>query len=366
MSFQIKDFASIAAAEINHARAVTDKITDWAPGSVARTLIEAPAVEIEELYLQMFLGLRDAIPVATFLSFGFDRLPAMRAHGFASVSITPAPVDPIEIPEGTLFATDDGRNYLSTEAVTWAAGQPLVRVPIACTVAGLVGNLAPGVITSSSLFDVGNGYVISNAAITTGRDPENDAEREARFSDFIQSISRGTVVACRYAARQARVFDADGNIYEYVTRSGIDETPGRVSIYIYSSRGEASPELIAAAQLLLDGTRDDEAGTITPGYRSAGVRVDILPMLERAVPFSIQVAMLDGYSLTTAVEQDLQDVFATVLSSVGPGQTLYIGSMIEALLAVPGVLRVVPQSTENIFCEIDEALIPGTFTVTAL
>ena len=86
--FQIKDFVSISAGSINHARAVTDKVTDWAPGSVARTLIEAPAVEIEELYLQMFLGLRDAIPVATFKSFGFEKLPAARAQGWVTVYLT--------------------------------------------------------------------------------------------------------------------------------------------------------------------------------------------------------------------------------------------------------------------------------------
>lgn len=51
MAFQIKDFASIVASQINHARAVSDKITDFQPGSVARTIMEAPAVEIEELYL---------------------------------------------------------------------------------------------------------------------------------------------------------------------------------------------------------------------------------------------------------------------------------------------------------------------------
>ena len=54
MSFQIKSFNDIVLSQINHARSVTEKITDFAPGSVARTLMEAPAVEVEELYLQMF------------------------------------------------------------------------------------------------------------------------------------------------------------------------------------------------------------------------------------------------------------------------------------------------------------------------
>ena len=51
MPFQIKDFASITAGMLNHARSVTSKITDFQPGSVARTIMEAPAVEVEELVL---------------------------------------------------------------------------------------------------------------------------------------------------------------------------------------------------------------------------------------------------------------------------------------------------------------------------
>lgn len=363
--FQIKDFASIVASQIAHARSVTDKITDFQPGSVARTLIEAPAVEVEELYMQMLLGLRDAIPVATFLSFDFDRLPAAKAHGFVSVSKSPAPTAPIAIPLGTLFTNADGSKvYESTAAVTWGAGVALVRVPVVCLVAGSVGNVASGVITQSDAF--GAGYTISNALIQTGRDEESDLEREARFAEFVQSLSRGTVFACRHAAGSARVLDADGNLYEYVTRVGINETPGIVRLYVYSSLGIPSAELIADGQLRMDGSRDDEAGVITPGFRPAGVRVDVLPMAERAVPLSVQVEMLDGFTFSAGVVQGLQDAYASVLAGASPGQTLYIGTLSEALLGVPGVRRIVPSTSENIVCAVNEALVPGALTATEL
>lgn len=366
MAFQIKDFSSIVASQINHARSVTSKITDFLPGSVARTLMEAPAVEVEELYLQMFLGLREAIPVATFLSFGFDRLPPSHAHGWVSISAATAPSAPIAIPLGTTFLTGDGRAYSSTAAVTWAAGAPVVRVPVASTQPGLVGNVAAGVINSSPTFPASSGYTVGNSLIETGRDLETDTEREARFADFVRALSRGTVVACLYAARMSRVLDADGNIYEYVTRAGILEEPGWVRIYLYSSRGVPSAELLADGQLRMDGTRDDQAGTITPGFRSAGVRVDVLAMSERAVPFSIQVEMWPGATLTPAVTQSLQDTFSAVITSVQPGTTLYVGTLVEALLSVTGVRSVVPTSTSNIVCDVDEALVPGALTITAL
>jgi hypothetical protein len=364
MSFQLKDFTSIVASMLNHARSTTAKITDYQPGSVARTLMEGPGVEIEELYLQIFNGIRDAIPVATFLSFGYDILPPVLANGFVSISsANPLSAD-IFIPAGTAFTSTDGRVYASSAAVTWASGSSLVRVPVNAPTVGLAGNAAAGVITSSPSF--GPGYSIGNAAITNGHDTETDAERFARFSDFIASLSRGTVTACLYGVRQARILDANGNIYESVVRSGIVESPGYVVIYIYTNRGEPSTELLSAAQVIIDGKRDPVTNALTPGYRAAGVRMDVVAMQERAVNIGVKVGMSVGYVLTSAVQQQLSDAFALAISSVVSGTTLYLGTLVQQLLTVPNVQTVIPTGTDNIVCGENEALVPGALTVTAL
>jgi len=103
---------------------------------------------------------------------------------------------------------------------------------------------------------------------------------------------------------------------------------------------------------------------VTPGYRPAGVRVDVMAMVERAVPLSIFVDMLPGYALTPAVEQELSDIFSASVRAVQPGGTLFLGSLVEAMLATPGVRSVVPAGTENIVCAVNEALIPGQITIT--
>lgn len=366
MAFQIKDFTSIVAAQINHARSVTDKVTDFQPGSVVRTLMEAPAVEMEELYLQMFLGLRDAIPVATFQSFGFDKLPSRRAFGYASVSSADPLTAEISIPAGTKFTTEGGGSYTSTVDVTFAASQTLVRVPVQADVTGLAGNVAAGLITECALFPSSSGYTVGNSLIANGADAESDADREARFAEFVAALSRGTVAACQYAAGAAAVLDADGNIDQFVTRVGLTEIPGRVTIFVYSNQGTASAALLADGQIRIDGSRDDIAGTITPGYRPAGVRVDVLAMAERLVPMGIQVQMLDGFTLTPSVIQDLTDIYAAEIGGVAAGSTLYLGSLVEALLGATGVAAVVPDATSNITCAVGEALMPGVLTITAL
>lgn len=364
MPFQIKDFASIVAAQINHARSVTSKITDFQPGSVARTIMEAPAVEMEELYLQMFLGLREAIPVATFLSFGFDLLPPAQARGFVTVSKTPAPSTNSTIPAGTVFSTTDGRTYTSTADVVWAAGVNVVRIPVAADSAGASGNAAAGAITTSPSF--GDGYTIGNSTIETGRDTETEAERETRFAEFVRSLSRGTVHACLYAASQAVVSDETGNRTEYVTRYGYDEVPGLMRIFAYSSAGVPSAALLADGQRRLDGWRDETTGVATPGYRPAGVDVEMLPMVERAITLSIRVAMTSGFSLTADVERRLNDIFVSAITGVQAGETLFLNTLIELMLVVPGVRQIIPSSTENIVCDVSEALIPGALSVSAL
>lgn len=364
MSFQIKDFVSIVAAQVNHARGVTTKITDYKPGSVARTLMEAPAVEIEELYLQMFLGLRDAIPVATFLSFGFTRIPAATAMGYVSVSKSPAPTADIPIPAGTTFSAPDGRVYTSIADVTWHAGQSIVLVHVAASSAGSAGNIAAGVIDTSSLF--GPEYTVSNSTIDNGRDVEKDSEREARFAEFIGSLSRGPVESCRYAVKQVAVLDANGDIYEYVTKVGIQEQPGYVIIYLYSNRGIPSASLISGGQTIIDGARNETTGVVTIGYRAAGVKFDVMPMSERAVPLSIKVGMLDGFTLTAAVRQQIGDIFGSTIRAVEPGTTLYLGTLVDAMLAASGVKTIVPESNTNIVCGVYEVLQPGTLTITEL
>lgn len=364
MAFQIKTFTAIVASMLNHARATTTKITDWSIGSGARTLVEAPAIEIEELYIQFFNGLREAIPVATFNSFNFTKLPKAYAHGFVTVVADTPPADNETYPIGTEFLTEDGRSYLSTDAVTWVAEEDSARFPVSAAAAGLAYNVSAGAINSSPVF--GAGYSVSNATIANGRDDETDEERSARFAEFVASLSGSSVVACMYKAKSATVLDDDGNIYEYVTRIGIKEDPGYVKYYIYSSAGAPSDELLANAQRLIDGWRDELTGARNPGARAGGVRVDVLPMIERAVDFSASIGMLAGYSLTAGVIQDLEGVYADALASTEAGDVLRIGNLEADLLTVTGVRSVVPDATSNIVCDVFEVLVPGAVTFTPL
>lgn len=350
---------------LNHVRGTTKKITDLQPGSVTRTLIEAPAVEIEELYLQYFNGLREAIPVATFKSFNFNKLAAMYARGYVTVSAVTPPTTMFVVPAGTLFTSSDGRAYKSTADVAWTPSVKSIRVPVMAEAPGQQYNISTGSINASTFFNSGS-YTISNAAINNGRDLETDAEREARFAGFISSLSRGTVTACLYGAQSATLTDDQGNISEYVTRIGYTEIAGYVKIFIYSSAGLPSRDLLTRGQLIIDGWRDADTGAITPGYRSAGVNIEVASMIERAIPLTARVTLLTGYTLDAAMKQSMTDVFATRLAEAQSGDVIYADEIETALLSITGVRSVIIDMSENIICGPNEALIPGTVTVTTL
>ena len=87
--FHIKDFNNIVQDMILTARAHTERVTDYNIGSVARTLLEAPGLEIDALYQAMYYGLLDAIPIAIYEGFGFSALPAMAASGYVVFTLNP-------------------------------------------------------------------------------------------------------------------------------------------------------------------------------------------------------------------------------------------------------------------------------------
>ncbi|HRQ04361.1 MAG TPA: baseplate J/gp47 family protein [Nitrosomonas halophila] len=362
MAFQLKDFPSLCASMINWMKATQGRITDFSVGSVARTLVEAPAVEIEELYQQYFIGLREAIPVATFLSFGFGRLPAAYGHGVVTVTRIEPAEEPLTIPVGTVFKAVDGRTYSSAEPITWPIEDLAIQVPVIADQIGAHWNTSAGTITSSDFFS-SLPVTISNLPIITGRDQETDAELEVRFAEFIQSLSRGTEAAVRYAVQQAQVLTTEGTVSEYVVRVGFTEYGGRVWLYIYSSAGVPSIELLDKGQRIIDGYIDSDTGVVIPGYRAAGVRVDVLPMIERIVTSTVYVGMFPGYTLDSMVRNTMTDIFHDVVRSVESGSVLYINYLVEQLLTVPGVRRVVIDNDENILCSVNEVLIPGEFEV---
>lgn len=345
MAFQIKDFASITAGAINWIRATTQRITDFNVGSVIRTMIEACAVEIEELYQRMFIGIREAIPVSVYNSFDFAALPAVASSGLVRVTIAAATAD-VLIPTGTKFSVA-GRSvfYTATGDVVIAAGNTMGDVSVVASEDGSSGNLPSG-----AIFDVQpaptNFVGATNLAdFINGRDLENDADRKIRFNEFIASLNRGTVRALQYGAKNfAKLYDSAGHLIERVQfvnvvepyELDVTQPTGLVLMYIHNGVGSTSPALVAKTKDVMYGYTDPVTQEVVPGWKAAGVVVTVIACTEQLVNVYGVITEVPGYDHDT-VAAAAGDLITQYLLGLDIGESAIAAKIIELAMSVEGV-----------------------------
>lgn len=362
--FQIKNFAGITADMIRHMLTTQNRITDFHVGSVARTLVEAPAVELDEFYQRVLLGLLEAIPVAVYQAFGFEQLPAAAASGDVTFTVSPAVVNAVPIPAGTVVQRAGTRlRYVTLEAGEIPAGGTTATIPVAAEWAGADGNAGSGTL-SQIVSSLAATMTVSNLnPVTGGTEAETADERKARFIDYVGSLSRGTVWAVTYAAKSATVKDASGQVIEWVARAGLVEEAGHADIYIQGSNGTPSLALLDAAQAIMDGQFDQQTQSWVPGYRPVGVRVTINPMLDRAVAVQLRVKQFDGLPGSAETIALIRDALSGLLTAARPGDVVFIEQMAEVVLTVSGLERCLVDNSSNVLCAANEALSLGVLTV---
>lgn len=367
--FKTKDFHSVVAGMVRHMRATQDKVTDFHVGGVARTLVEAPAIEIDEFYQRVLYGLLEAIPTAVYHAFGFDALPAAHAGGIVRFSATTTVASSVPIPAGAIVVSPaTNRRYMTESASEIPAGQSYADVRVTAEFPGIAGNM-PAMSVTQLLSQIGEVTSVANLdLITGGKDAESDDERRERFIYYVGSLSRGTVWALNYAAKSALVRDGNGTILEYVDRVGVDEGAGRVDMYLLGSHGEASDGLIAAAQLNFDGspptlTRPEW----TPGYRSAGVEVTARKMVIRFVDVVVSVGFVsDRYQVDADLIASARSALDAKLAATLPGTIIYADELIASLLSLKPVFKVVLDVDENIECMPYEQLRLGALNISEI
>lgn len=367
--FQTKNFPSIVASMINHMRVTQDRITDFHVGGVARTLVEAPAIELDEFYQRVLYGLLEAIPTAIYHAFGFDALPAAHAGGTVRFSAQATVATAVPIPAGTVVVSPaTSRRYMTDADSEIPSGSSYADVRVTAEYAGIDGNAPSGTLTELSS-QVDQVVSITNPdPIIGGKEAEADEERKERFIYYIGSLSRGTVWAINYAAKSATVLSGSGDIAEYVERVGIDEGAGRVTLYLLGSHGEASDELIAEAQSIIDG-RPPTATELdwVAGYRPAGVEVNAAKMAIRPVSVVLRVAFISNlYVVDAGLIAAVRTVLNAKLSAAMPGTIIYANELIDAVLSLTPMLRVILDSDSNVVCGVNEQLILGDLSITEI
>lgn len=357
---------------INYMRASQSQVTDFNVGSVARSMLEAPAAEIDQLYQQMLAGLTQAIPVSVFNSFDFPALEAQPASGLVRVTITPA-AEAMVIVAGTRFTRADGSaSYLSAEDVTIAAGASYADVRIVAETAGVAGNIASGVTFTLAPSPSGFLSAAALAAFTNGADAESDAAHKARFNGYISTLARGTEAAIRYGLGTVALRDSAGNITERVALSSIEEPwindplqpPALVYVRIHNGVGSTSADLVTEANRIIFGYTAAD-GTLVPGWKAAGVKVLISAATEQAVAVTATVTLDTGADSAKVLEA-VQAALSNYLLTLGIGTPALRAELFAIAMAVDGVANIaISAPAADVTPVAANKVMPGTFTLTA-
>lgn len=364
--FQPKPFLDIAGAMVEHARSSTDRITDFNVGSVARTLLESSAIGVEEYYQALNAALLEAIPTALFRAFEFEAAPAKIATGEVQLTLTGPLGSDYTIPSGLPLSTAGGEaDFVTTADITFLAGQTVGDVTAQAAISGVLGNVPANTVTLLPSAPLNVASVTNPTPFAAGSEVETPAEILVRFAAFIASLSRGTVAACEFAVNSVTLTDSEGIVTESVQRIAIEESAGHAILWIFNGAGNTSTELVTEAQKVIDGYYDSLTQVNIPGYRPAGVNVDVRPMIETIVDLACSVSLLPGYLQSTTIENEVRDALHYALAAAKSGATLPASVLINAGLSVPGVATfLLTDPPGSIDIEANQALLPGTFTFT--
>jgi uncharacterized phage protein gp47/JayE len=374
MAFQIRDFRSIVAGCINWMKSTTTKINDYNVGSVARTIIEAPAAEMDELYQNILIGLKEAIPVSVYTTFGFDRIPAEAASGVVRFSTGgPLATAPIVIQLGTVVRISATTTpYATLAAGTIQIGQSYVDILVSAQSAGVSGNCDAGAIDELVSSITGINSVTNPSPLINGRDEETDDQRRTRFRGYISTLARGTKTAVEYGAKTAKLVDANGLITEYVAHASViepyvtDSTQpiSLVDVYVHNGASATSTELVAEAQRVVDGYYDD-AGKAVPGWKAAGVKCVVSAASDKAITVTGNLTVQTGYVEADAIAAATNAVKAYI-QGLGVGETVVLAELIAIIKRdIVGVYNITLSAPlADVTCAINEKAIPGTVTLT--
>ncbi|MEY8688427.1 MAG: baseplate J/gp47 family protein [Leptothrix sp. (in: b-proteobacteria)] len=359
---------------MNLVRATTNKITDFNRGSVVRTMLEATAAELEELYLQMYVGIKEAIPVSVFRTFGFEALAAESSSGTVRFGTGGAlATAPIIIPPGTVVRVPGtSQTYVTgSNAAVLAIGNSYVDLLVTAQVPGIVGNTGAGTITELVTSVSGISSVTNPAPFVNGRDPETDDARKTRFQGYIASLARGTKAAVEYGAKTATVVDAQGTIVEYVAHAGVvepwltDTTQpiSLVRVYVHNGASATSPALVARTQSVIDGYYEGDVAV--PGWKAAGVQCIVQAAADQPVNVTGVLTLAVGFESQSVIDE-CTNAIKSHIQLLGVGASVRLSELVAIIRRdVTGVFNVaLSVPTTDVAVPGNTKAIPGTITLT--
>lgn len=346
--FSIKNFETITASIINNIISMSDELTDFNVGSNIRTLVEANAREMDQLYQALLKGLYEAIPVSLYKAFDFQKLSAGYASGNVRFTRDSAVTGDVIIPaETTVESPEDGLTFSVVAETTLESEDDYVDVYVQATGTGTSYNVVADSITELTTGISGIASVNNEEAFVNGTDDETELERKLRFQLWLSTIPRAIETAVEYGATTAKLTDDNGLTLESVQSAWVHEpmvdedpagTPGEIDVFIWNGHDIASDELIAKCKKIIDGYVDD-SGTRIPGWKAAGVVCNVYSVTPTPVDITMTVYTYADVDFDS-IEADIKTAISAYIADLDIADTLVRAELIDAAMSIPGVYDV--------------------------
>lgn len=347
MGFKMRGFRTILGEMATWIMTNSKTITNFYPGSVTRSLLEAVSIQIEALYFQARKGFLSAIEEAIFNSFAFQRASATRATGDVVVTFI-APLDQRVVFEqgfelNTVPVGGDILYFRVMEDTYVERGASQATLKVECAVTGITGNVPAYAIRRAVL---GRSYILdifNPAKFFNGLPEETTDQRKKRFTDFVEALGRTTIRSIRYGILQ--IPEVKG-VY-------VKEDTGILTVYAHDINGELPDTL---KQKVLDALIE---------YKSAGVKALVSPVVTKTVDLNMTITVEDGYD-KEQYRQILQSSVESYLSYYTVSKDLVRAELIRFVMNIDesAILNVSMDLSQDITTGAHELVRPGNIVVT--
>lgn len=327
--YPIKTFNQLVSDMVQWIVSNSSKITDLSPGSVIRSYCEAAGLCLEELYVSVYLGFRRYLDKIRENTFAFERKAGTKAKTMVVFSRAVATPDAKTAPIGTKVKTASGLIFVTTAVATINASATTSNsVEVEAEETGISYNVSAGAINIISDSLEGIDSVTNAAAATGGVDRETDYQYATRFQAYIEGLGRSNISGLIVGALSV----------EGITSASVQELfppIANVNVRLYvddGSPGGVSSALLSTIQGIIDGDGTD----LNPGYRAAGVNVQVLAPTVVTVNVNVTVSVLDGIDLDQ-LEIDINTVVTDYINNLGVGSNVIFNELVYNIMNVYGV-----------------------------
>lgn len=272
-SLNVKSFAQMVQDQAAAVQTRAKALVDFTVGSILRAVSEANAsvgLWLQGLILQVLTLTRLATSTGTDVDswvndWGVTRLAATLSAGSVTFSRYLATNSAL-IPLGAQVETADGTQtfqvVLDATNSAWSsslqgyllpANVTSVTVPVQAVSGSVQGNVVTGAVNTMTTAIVGVDYVSNANPFTGGSDAESDAALRARFVLFINSLSKATIGAIKYAISSLQL-GLQCTILENVNPDG-STNPGFLTVTVDDGTGAPSSAILTTAAEVVGATR---------------------------------------------------------------------------------------------------------------